>query len=584
MAEPVAGNDKSELKRLLKVASSHPVHMAMAIGPDGKPIMRMDKTKNAKALEKMIRAESPSAKDVRFGSVSVDPSETTEATFMLNKALGGAARKLAVFLKPAGISKVHIVLEDGTAAESASDEEAPAAGAMAGGAADAAAMLAGGAAAGGAMGAEAAGAATGVAGGAMAGGAMAAGAAAGGAVAGAAMGQHGHKGHNHGRSHADGHGRAHPAQGQPPSQHAGEGAAGQVVKGKDAAAGPNAIPALSDADFSKLMKAIQAELVHLHHSETGPIKAVPPAGSAAKPAQAADGAQPEKAKPVVKLSDADFAKLQELAKAGHFTLMPADAAPKAPEGKDATSKDATSKDATGKEGAGKDTAGQGATGKDTVVKTTAGLDAAHPIKAPGSESAVAKDAKGTGADLPGGAHPNAAHPDPAHPGAAMNGMSVPHRPDAAPNAGAGGSPDGNAPAGQDSGAMTGAKLTKDLTALVKRLMAVVKQNPSQQAELSRLAIDAQGSIRANDLESAAATMQVLMMSLDAAAGEVPAMADVQAKVNQEWETLRAHIEADLEFSQDRGVEGRGGPEARPRSPRGGPSRPSPGLGRPAKPD
>ena len=101
MAESAAaGNDKSELKRLLKVASSHPVHMAMAIGPDGKPIMRMDKTKNAKALEKMIRAESPSAKDVRFGSVSVDPDESTEATFMLNKPLSGGARKLAAFLKP----------------------------------------------------------------------------------------------------------------------------------------------------------------------------------------------------------------------------------------------------------------------------------------------------------------------------------------------------------------------------------------------------------------------------------------------------------------------------------------------------
>ena len=126
------------------------------------------------------------------------------------------------------------------------------------------------------------------------------------------------------------------------------------------------------------------------------------------------------------------------------------------------------------------------------------------------------------------------------------GTKALYKPDAAPNAGAIGAPDSKAPAGQDGGAMTAAKMTKDLTALVKRVMAVVKEDPSQQVELSRLAIDAQGSIRANDLESAAATMQVLMMSLDAAAGEVPAMADIHAKVSQEWEVVRAHIEADLE--------------------------------------
>ena len=543
MAESAAaGNDKSELKRLLKVASSHPVHMAMAIGPDGKPIMRMDKTKNAKALEKMIRAESPSAKDVRFGSVSVDPAESTEATFMLNKPLSGGARKLAAFLKPAGISKVNIVMEDGTPADSASDDEAPAG---AGGAGAGAGMSAG---------------ADLVAGGPLSGGPLSgkppAGAAlAGGAAAGAAMGNAAGDHHPRDMSAQQAqmiaearakHGGAAPSPGAgsvagQPGAHAAPGHAvpGQVVKGKDAAAGLGAIAALSEADFAKLMKAMQAELVHLHHPDTGPIKAVPPVGSAVKAAPAANGAHADKPKPVVKLSDADLAKLQELAKAGHFTLVPADAASKAPDGKDATGKDAAGKDAAGK------------------VKS--GTASPHSGSAPGAESVVAKDAKYPGAIQAAGgianaAHPDPAHPDPAHPDPAKSGHAVggkvPDKAgaamDAASKTGATAAPNGKAPAAEDGGAMTAAKMTKDLTALVKRVMAVVKQNPSQQAELSRLAIDAQGSIRANDLESAAATMQVLMMSLDAAAGEVPAMADVHAKVNEEWESVRAHIEADLD--------------------------------------
>jgi len=567
MAESAAaGNDKSELKRLLKVASSHPVYMAMAIGPDGKPIMRMDKTKNAKALEKMIRAESPSAKDVRFGSVSVDPDESTEATFMLNKPLSGGARKLAAFLKPVGISKVNIVMEDGTPADSASDDEAPAgaggAGVGAGMSAGAdlvaggplssgplsskppaGAALAGGAAAGAAMGnaagdhhprdmsaqqAQMIAEARAKHGGA----APSPGAHAAPGIAGHAVpGQHGHKDH--------GHAGAQLAAGHQAGEHGSGKAVGQVVKGKDAAAGLGAIAALSEADFAKLMKAMQAELVHLHHPDTGPIKAVPPVGSAVKAAPAANGAHADKPKPVVKLSDADLAKLQELAKAGHFTLVPADAASKAPDGKDATGKDAAGKDAAGK------------------VKS--GTASPHSGSAPGAESVVAKDAKYPGAIQAAGgianaAHPDPAHPDPAHPDPAKSGHAVggkvPDKAgaamDAASKTGATAAPNGKAPAAEDDGAMTAAKMTKDLTALVKRVMDVVKQNPSQQAELSRLAIDAQGSIRANDLESAAATMQVLTMSLDAAAGEVPAMADVHAKVNEEWESVRAHIEADLD--------------------------------------
>ena len=184
----------------------------------------------------------------------------------------------------------------------------------------------------------------------------------------------------------------------------------------------------------------------------------------------------------------------------------------------------------------------------------AGAVSPHPGSAPGAESVVAKDAKHPGAAQTAGGIANAAHPDPAHPDSAKSGHAAGGKapdkagaaPDAATKAGAAVAPNGKAPVAEDGGAMTAAKMTKDLTALVKRVMAVVKQNPSQQAELSRLAIDAQGSIRANDLEAAAATMQVLMMSLGAAAEEVPAMGDVHSKVNQEWEAVRAHIEADLD--------------------------------------
>ena len=109
------GSDRTELKKLLKTAAGKPVSMAFAMAKDGTAIIKLDKMKPPRTLEKMLK-ESEGSKNHRFGTVVIDPDEPKIAMFVINKEVGGFARKLVVALKGTGFSKVKLVTEDGPVA------------------------------------------------------------------------------------------------------------------------------------------------------------------------------------------------------------------------------------------------------------------------------------------------------------------------------------------------------------------------------------------------------------------------------------------------------------------------------------
>jgi hypothetical protein len=64
-----------------------------------------------------------------------------------------------------------------------------------------------------------------------------------------------------------------------------------------------------------------------------------------------------------------------------------------------------------------------------------------------------------------------------------------------------------------------ATLTNTLTALVKRMMSVIANDPSQKAGLAELATDAQASLKRGDLAQAAAGIDVLRQAIESASGQ-----------------------------------------------------------------
>lgn len=71
-------------------------------------------------------------------------------------------------------------------------------------------------------------------------------------------------------------------------------------------------------------------------------------------------------------------------------------------------------------------------------------------------------------------------------------------------------------AGPSSGQPDPKELTRDLTGLVKRMLEVIRQDPSQKAALAELATDAQASLKRGDLDQAAAGIEVFRQVLGAA--------------------------------------------------------------------
>lgn len=125
MAEPNTGMPKADMKRLLSMSKKDPVNCAIGLGPDTSVgLLMLDKNKAPRALEKLLTAAFPGAKNMRWGTAVVDPDTDPKLVkLILNNSVSGMAKKLAKTVKGTGITKVVIALEDGTEVERHAGEE-----------------------------------------------------------------------------------------------------------------------------------------------------------------------------------------------------------------------------------------------------------------------------------------------------------------------------------------------------------------------------------------------------------------------------------------------------------------------------
>ena len=123
------GMPKPEMKKLLMRSKSEPVSCAIGLGDNAAlGLLMMHRTKTGKACESMLKAEFPSAKNLRFGTAFVDAEENpTLVKITLNRPVAGMAKRLIKTLKGTGFTKVVLVMEDGSSIEA--HEEADEAGA-----------------------------------------------------------------------------------------------------------------------------------------------------------------------------------------------------------------------------------------------------------------------------------------------------------------------------------------------------------------------------------------------------------------------------------------------------------------------
>lgn len=125
MAEPQTGMPKADMKRLINMAKKEPVNCAIGLSSDAKlALLMLDKNKAPRALEKLLTAAVPGAKNLRWGTAVVDPGDDPKLVKLtLNSGVSGMAAKLVKTLKGTGITKVVLVLEDGTEIERHAGEE-----------------------------------------------------------------------------------------------------------------------------------------------------------------------------------------------------------------------------------------------------------------------------------------------------------------------------------------------------------------------------------------------------------------------------------------------------------------------------
>jgi hypothetical protein len=125
MAKPETGMEKSEMKVLLRLAEEGPISFAFASGKEmGVALLMLDKRKSPKQVSTELEKAIPEAKNTRFGQVSVATDDDNLVKFYVNKAVTGMAKRVAKTLKGTGYNKVQILLEDGTVADAAADDEA----------------------------------------------------------------------------------------------------------------------------------------------------------------------------------------------------------------------------------------------------------------------------------------------------------------------------------------------------------------------------------------------------------------------------------------------------------------------------
>ncbi|HYZ60969.1 MAG TPA: hypothetical protein VE650_00835, partial [Acetobacteraceae bacterium] len=117
------GMEKAELKTHVKLARRAPVHIAFALGGDGKAVIMMDKRKQPRAILKELKEQASDARNHRFGQMAFDPENPKLARITVDKAASGMARKLVVAFKGTGVKQIELMTEDGQSFDSAVNEE-----------------------------------------------------------------------------------------------------------------------------------------------------------------------------------------------------------------------------------------------------------------------------------------------------------------------------------------------------------------------------------------------------------------------------------------------------------------------------
>lgn len=123
-AEPLM--DRAQMRALLARARQQPVNAAIGLGPTGEALLLLDRVKPPRGVEKQLLAQVPQAKGTRWGVASVDPERDPKLLrLQLNRPVAGFARRLKTALRGTGVTRIEIVLEDGSAVEAdLEDEEA----------------------------------------------------------------------------------------------------------------------------------------------------------------------------------------------------------------------------------------------------------------------------------------------------------------------------------------------------------------------------------------------------------------------------------------------------------------------------
>ena len=122
-AQPPAGMEKAELRTHVKFARRQPVHIAFALGAEGKAVIMMDKRKQPRAVLKELKEQASDARNHRFGSMMFDEDNPKVARIVVDKAASGMARKLVVAFKGTGVRQIQLMTEDGQSFDSALNEE-----------------------------------------------------------------------------------------------------------------------------------------------------------------------------------------------------------------------------------------------------------------------------------------------------------------------------------------------------------------------------------------------------------------------------------------------------------------------------
>ena len=114
----------AEIKKLLTASKKEPVNCGIGQAKDGAALIALHRNKAGRALVSELEKENPGMKMPCFGTASVDIDDDPKLVKLtLNKAPGGLGKRLKKSLKGTGFSKVMIMLEDGSVAESIAEEE-----------------------------------------------------------------------------------------------------------------------------------------------------------------------------------------------------------------------------------------------------------------------------------------------------------------------------------------------------------------------------------------------------------------------------------------------------------------------------